>query len=114
VAPGGQPPLRLPRDGRVSVVVMSGPRTGDVLVLKRPRLLIGREGGEADLQLPDPEISRSHAMLECHGDRVVLRDLGSRNGTFVRGKRGVQHELSDQAEFRVGATQLMLVVTERG
>jgi len=44
----------------------------------------------------------------------VLRDLGSRNGTFVGGVKLPFRDLQDQAEFRLGATQLLLIVTERG
>lgn len=112
--PGRSPALHLPRDGRVSVVVLSGSRKGDVTVLSGPKLVIGREGGDADLQLPDAEISRRHAALECYGSRVVLRDLGSRNGTFVGGVKVPFRDVEDQAEFRLGATQLLLIVTERG
>jgi hypothetical protein len=112
--PGQGPALALPRDGRVSVVVLSGPRKGDVLVFAKPRIVIGREGGDADLQVPDPEVSRAHAALECYGARVVLRDLGSRNGTFVGKARVPARDVEDQAEFRLGSTQFLLVVTERG
>ena len=108
------PVLSLPRDGRVSVAVMSGPRRGQVRVLDGPRLVIGREGGPADLTVPDPEVSRQHAALECYGERVVLRDLGSRNGSFVGRARVDARELSDQAEFRLGLTDFLLIVTERG
>jgi pSer/pThr/pTyr-binding forkhead associated (FHA) protein len=96
------------------VAVLSGPRKGDVLVLAGPKLVIGREGGDADLQLPDAEISRRHVALECYGSRVVLRDLGSRNGTFVGAVKVAWRDVEDQAEFRLGATQLLLIVTERG
>lgn len=106
--------LSLPRDGRVSVAVMSGPRRGHVCVLDGPRLVIGREGGPADLTVPDPEISRQHATLECYGDRVLLRDLGSRNGTFLGRTRVDAREVADQTEFRLGGTDFLLIVTERG
>ena len=84
------------------MAVLSGPRKGDVFVLERPRLALGREGGGADVQVPDPDVSRSHAALECHGTRVVLRDLDSRNGTFVGEERVTQRDVEDHAEFRLG------------
>ena len=85
-----------------------------VRVLDGPRLVIGREGGPADLTVPDPEISRQHAAVECYGERVLLRDLDSRNGTFVgRARLGVR-EVADQTEFRLGGTEFLLIVTERG
>jgi pSer/pThr/pTyr-binding forkhead associated (FHA) protein len=51
-------------------------------------------------------------MVECHGPRIVLRDLGSRNGTFVGADRITQREVEDRTEFRIGATTLVVLVTD--
>lgn len=104
--------LSLPPGKRVSVAILSGPRKGDVVVLAGPRLSFGREGAGADVQLPDVDVSRSHAAVECHGARIVLRDLGSRNGTFVGDQRVSQHEIQSHDEFRLGATTFLLLVTD--
>lgn len=45
-------------------------------------LSIGR-GSENTVQLPDSSVSTRHAELTRQGQSLVLRDLGSRNGTFV-------------------------------
>ncbi len=37
--------------------------------------------------VPDPTVSRYHATVQALADRVVLRDLDSKNGTFVNGRR---------------------------
>jgi hypothetical protein len=103
--------LALPKDKRVSVAIVSGSRKGDVLVLQEPSAVLGRAGGGADLELDDPEMSRTHAAIECHGSRFVLRDLGSRNGTFVGEERIQTRELEDRAEFRLGGTRFMLLAT---
>ncbi|MFA5685438.1 MAG: SpoIIE family protein phosphatase [Lysobacteraceae bacterium] len=47
---------------------------------------IGRAAG-ADLLLPDPHVSRRHALIEPHGERLLLRDLGARGGTELNGQR---------------------------
>lgn len=47
---------------------------------------IGR-GGDNQLQLPDPKISRNHARLLFEGGEVVLIDLKSSNGTFLGEER---------------------------
>jgi len=104
--------LSLPPGKRVSVVVLSGPRRGEVVPLSRARLTFGTEGEGADVQVPDPEVSRSHAALECHGPRIVLRDLGSRNGTFVGDERVSQREMEGGREFRLGATTFLLLVSD--
>jgi hypothetical protein len=104
--------LRLPAGKRVAVALVSGERNGDAVALTQPRLSIGRTGGGADLEVPDPDVSRTHAVVECHGSRIVLRDLGSRNGTFVGAERITQRDVEDRTEFRVGATTLVVLVTD--
>jgi len=104
--------LSLPQDRRISIAILSGTRKGDVLVLEAPRVVLGRSGADADLQIPDIEMSRLHAAVECHGRRVVLRDLGSSNGTFVGSERIEARQLEPGAEFRLGVTTFMLVVAD--
>ncbi len=48
--------------------------------------LIGR-GPDCDLRLFDPALSRHHCRLLWRGDRLVVEDLGSRNGTLVNGQK---------------------------
>jgi ABC-type multidrug transport system ATPase subunit/pSer/pThr/pTyr-binding forkhead associated (FHA) protein len=52
--------------------------------LSTPVMRIGRDRRN-DLVLDDPNVSRFHTELERDGDKLQLRDLGSRNGTFVDG-----------------------------
>jgi pSer/pThr/pTyr-binding forkhead associated (FHA) protein len=47
---------------------------------------IGRRG-DCDLRIPLLVVSRKHCQLTQNEDAVKLRDLGSRGGTFVNGKR---------------------------
>ena len=57
------------------------------------------------------EITASrHAALECHGPRIVLRDLGSRNGTFVAGQTVSHREVESDNEFQLGGTTFLLIV----
>ncbi len=49
-------------------------------------LLVGRGLG-VDISLPDPTISRRHAQIDRSESGMTVRDLGSRNGTFVNGQR---------------------------
>lgn len=102
--------LFLPKDKRISIVILSGDRKSDVVVLDEPRLVIGRTGSNVDIEVPDADISRQHAAVECHGARIVLRDLASRHGTFVGEQRIDSREIEDKTEFRLGNTGFMLVV----
>ncbi len=49
-------------------------------------LVIGRSS-KADLPLPDPSLSREHARLFQEDGRWFVEDLGSRNGTYLEGRR---------------------------
>jgi serine phosphatase RsbU (regulator of sigma subunit) len=60
------------------------PAEGDPFdfVLDRDAVTVGRSS-TADLALSDPFLSRHHARLLRQNDRLLVEDLGSRNGTFV-------------------------------
>jgi DNA-binding winged helix-turn-helix (wHTH) protein len=69
-------------------------------VLGRDRLAPGR--------IDDGTVSRRHARLSVTGKTVAILDLGSKNGTFVNGKRvvGKPHKLSDGDEIQLGSVFL--------
>src|SRR5215217_6071147 len=63
----------------------------ELVTLEAERLTLGTDPAN-DLTLPtDPTLSRLHAALERYGAGWCVRDLDSRNGTFVNGQR-VWHE----------------------
>lgn len=103
--------LQLPAGKRLSLAILDGPDAGQVFRIDRPRTTIGRSG--ADLTLNDSEASRQHAVIEIRESAYTLSDLGSTNGTLVGGEKiSSAVELTDKSEFQVGATTLMLIVTE--
>jgi len=64
--------------------------------------VIGR-GHESDLVVPDPMVSWQHALLQTDASRLLVRDLGSSNGTFLNGRRLFETaELADGDLLRVG------------
>ena len=85
--------------GRLSVSISDG-MTVEVR-LGQKEVKLGR-GREADLQLPDPSVSRLHAKVFRVGRQYFLADLRSRNGTHADGKRITQLALEDGVMFRVG------------
>ncbi len=102
--------LDLPRDRRFSLAVIQGPATGQIYQIAKTRTTIGRSG--CDFNINDPEASRQHAVVEVVGERVLLRDLDSTNGTFIESEKVQQAEMANHTEFRIGSHVLMLIVTE--
>lgn len=108
-------PLTLPAGKRVSLSFLSGPREGTEHVLRHASLLIGREGGNsgAAIELAETQVSRMHAMVEVRGTRFVLRDLESKNGTFIGSERIKEVEIHHGTEFLIGGTRFMLLVADQ-
>ena len=88
----------------------SGPRLelGDnVLTLLEGENVIGRE------LLGTPDTSRHHARIDVHGAHAFLEDLGSKNGTFLNGRRiSDRTALSDGDEILFGRTRATLRIID--
>lgn len=90
------------------LVVATGKSAGRAIVLKRPRLLIGRSE-ECDVRPLSEEVSRRHCQVLKETDHVAVEDLGSRNGTFVNGKKiEAKTILHDGDRLRVGSLELTI------
>jgi pSer/pThr/pTyr-binding forkhead associated (FHA) protein len=61
----------------------------------RPVVLVGRHL-ECDFRIEVPQVSRRHCCLAMAYDRLVIRDLGSRNGVRVNGR------LVEEVQLRPG------------
>jgi predicted Zn finger-like uncharacterized protein len=102
---------QLPAGKRLSLAVINGSDAGMVYRIEKPRITIGRSG--ADLTINDTEASRVHAAVEVRDTLIVLEDLNSTNGTLVDGEKiTAPVELTNQAEFQIGGTTIMLIVTD--
>ncbi len=67
---------------------------------------IGRET-DNDIVLPnDNRVSRYHAEIRREGGEHVLRDVNSRNGTRVNGRRATRHTLMDGDRIGIGESEL--------
>ena len=78
--------------------------------IDKDSLSIGR-GASNDVALADPNSSSRQAVIERAGDGFVLRDLGSKNGTFLNGRRiGCPETIVRGDEIKLGQT---IVVFDR-
>lgn len=104
-------PAKLPEGRRLSLAIIEGPDAGKVFRIEKPRIVIGRSN--ADFVLNDVESSRAHAAVEVRDSVIFLEDLGSTNGTHYQNERiHGRVELGNQSEFQIGATTLMLIMTD--
>ncbi|MEW4570067.1 FHA domain-containing protein [Tautonia sp. JC769] len=71
---------------KVSLIVVQGKPEGKVIPLATPLFRIGRGEG-CHLRPNNEQVSRNHAEIEQTEQGVVLRDLGSRNGTYLNTQR---------------------------
>lgn len=102
--------LQMPPGKRLSLAVLQGPDQGRIFPITKSVFVIGRS--DADVVIEDGEVSRRHAQVEVKGALIILRDLKSTNGTYINEQRVGAVELEANAEFRVGGTTFMLIVTE--
>jgi len=94
-------PVELGVETEVAVLSWDGGRQE----VEKARAVVGRSK-DADIQVPDPNVSRRHAELRREGSAYWLVDLDSTNGIEVRGKRVKRLRLEDGTRFTIGSTEV--------
>lgn len=94
---------------RCTLTVLAGPSAGALFTFE-DELVFGR-GGEVSARIEDRGLSRRHAHLTRRGDRFLLADLGSTNGTFVNGERLGRdpRELAEGDRIQMGRNVMLRV-----
>lgn len=87
--------------GAGSIVLPSGDRFS----LTESVITIGRHP-DSNLVLADPNVSRNHAEIRPQGERYIVVDLGSTNGSRVNGVRVNTQVLNDGDEITFGNTRM--------
>ena len=80
---------------------------GDVIVLDRPTMTIGRTRAN-DVRIKSKAISRHHATLVIGPDSVTVEDAGSTNGCMVNGQKITQSPMRDGDSLELGDLQYRL------
>lgn len=95
------------RDIKPALVFLSGDLIAVPIPLEREEVILGRTL-EADVRVNDTKISRKHAKINMIHDaekdvtEYVLTDLGSKNGTFLNGRRIEQANLHNGDKIAIG------------
>jgi pSer/pThr/pTyr-binding forkhead associated (FHA) protein len=78
------------------------------VMLDGDRVTVGAEDSNRVCLGDDGTVSRLHAVVENYGSGWALRDLGSRNGTYINGRRVLgEQALHPGDELRIGKTRLI-------
>jgi diguanylate cyclase (GGDEF)-like protein len=92
---------------RAYVIVLVGASVGAMFKLPRGEASIGRSR-RADVHLTDDGVSRIHAVIRHDGDKLFIEDRGSRNGTFINGRKVEgRAALADGDKIQVGRTTIL-------
>jgi pSer/pThr/pTyr-binding forkhead associated (FHA) protein len=94
------------RAGTALLVVLRGPNTGARFLLDDDEVASGRHP-DSDIFLDDVTVSRKHAVFRREGDTVVVRDVGSLNGTYVNRERIDEVALTTGDEVQIGKFRLV-------
>lgn len=86
---------------QVTLVAVKSDGSQHEVALKRARLVIGRKK-ECDIRIPVPSVSREHCEVRLDGEKVVVKDLGSSNGTYVNRERVQETEVAAGQTIGVG------------
>lgn len=90
------------RAAAAKLVVVAGPNEGRELALAR-EVVIGSDPS-CNLQLDDKSVSRRHASVRQEASGIVVRDLESRNGTFLGGTKVVEAAVPMGAVLTLGGS----------
>lgn len=90
------------KSGKIVLSVKRGSLQGREYVFKKhTRCIIGR-ADDCDIQLPREyarvDVSRHHCELDINPPSIQVRDLGSRNGTYVNGEKIGQRQALQKPE----------------
>src|SRR5439155_3263174 len=106
-------PGELPSGLDVMLVVIEGKDLGAEHPILKSKVVMGREGGSADIVIHDAGISRQHAEIALDKTSWYLRDLGSTNGTLKNGAKIVRTTLRHGEKFKIGETTLQFLCEEK-
>src|SRR2546422_8236201 len=89
------------------LVLLSEGLTGRTYELKTDKTTVGRVADNT-FEIPEASVSSHHAELTLRGNDVLVKDLGSTNGTFINGEKIEEAVLKPGQILRVGMIEMRL------
>jgi pSer/pThr/pTyr-binding forkhead associated (FHA) protein len=97
---------------RILLHIVEGPNAGKKLLLRKSSTVIGR-GQTVDVQIQDESVSRRHCQIMVSPQGALgIKDLASKNGTFVAGRPINATRINTNDVFAIGDTKIMIIVMQ--
>ena len=93
------------------LVLLSEGLTGRTYELKTDKTTVGRVSDNA-FEIPEASVSSHHCEITLRGNDVVVKDLGSTNGTFINGEKVDEAVLKPGQILRLGMIEMRLETGE--
>ena len=93
------------------LIATAGSLKGSVFPLPETEWSVGR-GSACQLSLKDTGVSREHCVFRRDGQRCILRDLNSHNGTFVNNLAIGEKEILQGDHIRIGSSVFLFLTSE--
>jgi Nif-specific regulatory protein len=98
-------------DMNARLIAIAGPLEGTVRTLTEEQVAMGRESSNA-LCIDDPSVSRRHCLIKKEGEQFKIRDLDSRNGTFVNTVPITERILGHGDRIKIGDSLFLFFLHE--
>jgi hypothetical protein len=95
------------------LVLLSEGLTGRTFELKAEKTTVGRVSDNM-FEIPEASVSSHHAEIHLRGNDVLIKDLGSTNGTFINGEKISEATLKSGQILRVGMVEMRLETGDPG
>lgn len=85
------------------ILFLKGHLLGKLFTLEKGTTVIGRSA-KAGIPIKDSGVSRKHSEIKVRGEKAIIKDLGSTNGTFINNKRITKHVLQDGDRIQISSS----------
>jgi FHA domain len=86
-----------------SIVLQDPSGKQQVFELVHDIMIVGSAGlGDVDIHIPHPSVDKKHARIKLERGHYVVKDLRSKNGTFVNGKKVRKSRLNHMDKLKFG------------
>lgn len=94
---------------KIALVMVKADGTSREFPFEKTSVIIGRDES-ARLRIPLPSVSRKHCELSIDDEELIVKDLGSANGTYVNGAKVKERELSPGDLLTVGGVVFVIKI----